>query len=117
MPLATYKGLCIDVADARTSGEYWSTMLGWHLEPRDDGNALLRDDAGRVQVWLNVVPEPKSAKNRIHIDVNAESVQRAVDAGAIVFQELPHWTVLLDPDGQEHCVFPRDEPITKRAYE
>ena len=117
MALARYKDLCIDVADARVSGEYWSTMLGWQLELHDDGDAHLRDDAGRIQVWLNVVPEPKSVKNRVHIDVNAESVQRAIDAGARVDSEFPRWTTLLDPDGQEHCVFPRAEPFAKRAYE
>ena len=90
---------------------------GWQLELHDDGDAHLRDDAGRIQVWLNVVPEPKSVKNRVHIDVNAESVQRAIDAGARVDSEFPRWTTLLDPDGQEHCVFPRAEPIAKRAYE
>ena len=117
MALARYKDLCIDVADARVSGAYWSAMLGWTFEPHDDGDAHLRDDAGRIQVWLNVVPEPKSVKNRIHLDVNAESVQRALDAGATVLAEYPRWTTLLDPDGQEHCVFPRTEPFEKRAYE
>src|SRR3954471_13241526 len=117
MALARYKDLCIDVADARVSGEYWSIMLGWTLELHDDGDAHLRDEAGRIQVWLNVVPEPKSVKNRLHIDVNAESVQRATDAGARVVDEFPRWTTLLDPDGQEHCVFPRDAGFEKRAYE
>jgi hypothetical protein len=117
MALARFKDVCIDVADARVSGAYWSTMLGWALEVHDDGDAHLSDDAGRIQVWLNVVPEPKSVKNRLHIDVNAESVQRALDAGATVLAEYPRWTTLLDPDGQEHCVFPRDEPFEKRAYE
>jgi hypothetical protein len=117
MALARYKDLCIDVADARASGEYWSTMLGWQLQMHPDGDADLRDDTGRVQVWLNVVPEPKSVKNRIHIDVNAESVQRALGAGAEVFQELGRWTTLLDPDGQEHCVFPREQGFDKRPYE
>jgi hypothetical protein len=117
MAVARYQDLCIDVADARISGEYWSTMLGWRLEMHDDGDAHLRDDSGRIQVWLNVVPEPKSVKNRVHLDVNAESVQRALDAGATVYAEYPRWTTLLDPDGQEHCVFPRAEPVEKRAYE
>jgi hypothetical protein len=117
MALARYKDLCMDVADAGVSGEYWSTMLGWSLEMHEDGDAHLRDDAGRIQLWLNVVPEPTSVKNRVHLDVNAESVQRALDAGARVELELPRWTVLLDPDGQEHCVFPRDGGFDKRPYE
>jgi Glyoxalase-like domain len=117
MALARYKDLCIDVADARVSGAYWSTMLGWTLELHDDGDGHLRDDAGKIQVWLNVVPEPKSVKNRVHIDVNAESVQRALDAGATMFAAYERWTTLLDPDGQEHCVFPRQQGFDKRAYE
>jgi len=117
MALARFKDLCIDVADARACGAYWSTMLGWSLEMHDDGDAHLRDEGGRVQVWLNVVPEPKSVKNRIHLDVNAESVQEALDAGARLERELPRWTMLLDPDGQEHCVFPRAERVEKRPYE
>lgn len=116
MALATYKDLCIDVSDARASGEYWSTMLGWPLEMHDDGDAHLRDDGGRIQVWLNVVPEPKTVKNRVHLDVNAESVQRALDAGASVVAEFPRWTQLADPDGQEHCVFVRDR-VEQRPYE
>jgi hypothetical protein len=117
MPLARFQDLCMDVSDARVSGEYWSTMLGWTLEMHDDGDAHLRDEAGRIQLWLNVVPEPRTVKNRIHLDVNAESVQRAIEGGARPERELPRWTVLLDPDGQEHCVFPRDVPFDKRAYE
>jgi predicted enzyme related to lactoylglutathione lyase len=117
MPLASFKDLCIDVSDARRSGDYWSTLLGWRLEMHDDGDAHLRDDSGRIQVWLNVVPEPKTVKNRIHLDVNAESLRRALDAGATVLEELPRWTVLADPDGQEHCVFVRTGPIESRAYE
>ena len=117
MALATYKDLCLDVADAAVSGAYWSTMLGWRLEMHDDGDAHLRDEPGNIQVWLNVVPEPKTAKNRVHLDVNSESVQRALDAGAQILQEFPRWTTLADPDGQEHCVFPRAELLGKRAYE
>jgi hypothetical protein len=116
MPLATYKDLSIDVADAQVSGEYWATMLGWGLAMHDDGDGDLRDESGRTQVWLNVVPEPKTVKNRLHIDVNAESLGRALDAGATVIEEFPRWTQLADPDGQEHCVFVRDE-VTERAYE
>jgi hypothetical protein len=116
MALATYKDLCIDVSDARVSGAYWATMLGWVLEMHDDGDAHLRADDGSIQVWLNVVPEPKSVKNRVHLDVNAESLDRALDAGATVIETFPRWTQLADPDGQEHCVFVRDR-VEGRAYE
>ena len=117
MPLATYKDLCIDVTDARVEGEFWAATLGWTLEMHDDGDAHLRDAEGRVQVWLNQVPEPKTVKNRIHIDVNAASVEEVLGRGATVLHTYERWTTLADPEGHELCVFVRDEPIAKRAYE
>jgi hypothetical protein len=113
MPLARYQGLCIDVTDEQVEGAYWATMLGWRLDER----GRLVDASGAAQVWLNPVPEPHSVKNRLHLDVRAESVQRALDAGATVVDEQPRWTVLADPEGQEHCVFVREEPVAARAYE
>ena len=117
MALATYQALCIDVTDARVEGAFWSTMLGWRLELHDDGDAHLRDADDRIQVWLNQVPEPKTVKNRVHIDVHAESVERATAHGARVVNEQERWTTLADPEGHELCVFVRKEPIAHRAYE
>jgi Glyoxalase-like domain len=117
MALATYKDLCIDVTDARVEGAFWAGMLGWRLELHDDGDAHLRDTAGAIQVWLNQVPEPKTVKNRVHIDVNAESVERATELGARVLYDTERWTTLADPEDQEFCIFVREEPIASRAYE
>jgi predicted enzyme related to lactoylglutathione lyase len=117
MALATYQDLCIDVSDARVEGEFWATMLGLRLVMHDDGDAHL-DGAERAdRIWLNRVPEPQTVKNRIHLDVNAESVDRALDAGARVLYEMERWTTLADPEGQEFCVFVRPEPIATRFYE
>jgi hypothetical protein len=117
MPLATYKDLCLDVTDARVEGDFWAAMLGWGLEMHEDGDAHLRDDAGVIQVWLNRVPEPKTVKNRIHLDVNAASVEAATALGATILYVEDRWTTLADPEGQEFCVFVREEPIAKRPYE
>jgi hypothetical protein len=117
MALARYKDLCIDVADARVEGAFWATMLGWGFEPHDDGDGHLRDSDGRIQVWLNQVPEPKTVKNRVHLDVRAESVGLAIACGARVLYKETRWTTMADPDGQEFCVFVREGPIGNRAYE
>src|SRR4051794_10532242 len=117
MTLATYKDLCIDVEDARVTGSFWAGVLGWQLEMHEDGDAHLRDSDGRIQVWLNQVPEPKTVKNRIHIDVNAGSLEEVLDLGATVLYETERWTTLAGPEGHELCVFVRDEPIAKRPYE
>ena len=117
MALATYKDLCIDVTDARLEGTFWAGALGWQLELHDDGDAHLRDAGGRIQLWLNQVPEPKTVKNRLHIDVIAASVEEVLDLGATFVQEQDHWTTLADPEGHEVCVFVREEPVTDRTLE
>ncbi len=44
------------------------------------------------------------AKNRVHVDVFG-SVDDLVARGAVLVAELPRWTVLADPEGNEFCVF------------
>jgi hypothetical protein len=65
------------------------------------------------RVLFQVVPEPKTAKNRVHLDLHVgeqrdEVVDRLVGLGATVIgegQEGPStWKVLADPEGNEFCV-------------
>ena len=106
MATATYKDLCIDAVDAHALARFWGPALGLDVNLHDDGDADLRR-AGEVLVWVNTVPEPKSVKNRLHLDVHAASLDAVLAAGARVVDEQPRWTVLADPDGQEFCVFVR----------
>ena len=117
MALARFKDLCIDAVDAAASTRFWGAVLGLETRLQDNGDGELRTPDGRVLVWVNGVPEPKTAKNRVHLDVNAESVQQVIDLGATVVAEFPRWTTLVDPDGQEFCVFVRETPIEQRIYE
>jgi catechol 2,3-dioxygenase-like lactoylglutathione lyase family enzyme len=117
MPLATYQDLCIDVSDARLEGEFYAGLLGLRLVMHDDGDAHLDGDVPSDRIWLNVVPETQTVKNRVHLDLNIESVDRALEAGATVLWDMGRWTTLTDPEGQEFCVFPREGEIVKRAYE
>ena len=58
------------------------------------------------------VPEPKTVKNRIHIDVTTPSVETLVGAGAKVLRRPDgevDWTVLADPEGNEFCAF--EDPV------
>jgi hypothetical protein len=116
MPLARYKDLCIDACDGPAMTRFWAATLGWEAHHHDDGSGCVRVD-GAARIWVNVVPEPTSAKNRLHLDVCAESLDTVLAGGAVVIDEQPRWTVLKDPDGQEFCVFLRDAPVGDRAYE
>jgi hypothetical protein len=117
MALATYKDLCIDGVDAPRSTRFWADVLRLDPHRQDNDDGELRTPDGAVAVWVNGVAEPKTVKNRLHLDVNAESVQQVLDLGATLVEEYPRWTRLADPDGQEFCVFVQDEPIEQRLYE
>jgi catechol 2,3-dioxygenase-like lactoylglutathione lyase family enzyme len=118
MPFARFKDLCIDAVDTDTMARFWAQVL--HLEPdlRGTDPSPLTGPTKQHTIWVNPVPEPKSVKHRIHLDVNAESVEQIVALGAsVVDADSFPWTVLADPEGGEFCVFVRQEPIEQRLYE
>ena len=117
MPPAAYKDLCLDARDRLVLGRFWAAALGLELEDRGDGVAHLRGPTDRHAVWIAEVPEPKTVKNRMHLDVHARSVDELLDLGATVVEEFPHWTVMADPEGGEFCAFVREAPPAYRLYE
>ena len=115
-----------DCADALTVGRFWSAAIGRPLDPEASvdfaaiGFAGHRDTVGWAPVerddgptWMFVrVPEPKVAKNRMHLDLMASDpeaeVTRLVDLGATRVDDADEygytWTVMADPEGNEFCV-------------
>src|SRR5215204_3454790 len=64
---------------------------------------------GGPSLWFARVPEPKSAKNRMHFDLRAAGsvdaeVERLVGLGATVVRVGEESVVLQDPEGNEFCV-------------
>ncbi|WGW11625.1 VOC family protein [Saxibacter everestensis] len=125
MALARFKDLCIDVNDSRRMTVFWSAALG--LTPRtsdqargaDGSPVLLRGPTPQHGVWINTVPEPRTVKQRVHIDVHGASVAEQETLGARV---LPgwgpfSWTVMADPEGGEYCLFEREHVPGYRLYE
>lgn len=118
MAMARYSCLCIDSADATASAAFWAEALGLQRGYSGPDGIRLDGLGPRHGVWVNAVPEAHSVKNRLHIDVNTESVDRLVAAGAGVLDaESFPWTVLADPDGGELCAFVREGRIHHRLYE
>ncbi|WP_285102018.1 VOC family protein [Promicromonospora sp. MEB111] len=83
--------------------------LGVH-DPEDDPSVLVEGPAGAPRLFFNRVPEPKTVKNRVHLDVRAPDrdaeVARLVAAGASQVGRHENWVVLADPEGNEFCVLP-----------
>ena len=111
--------LIVDCADPRRLAEFWSAVLGWQPTGRSDEDVYDEDveiagppGSGPSLVFVRV-PEAKTVKNRLHIDVNPvgceqeQEVERLVGLGARridIGQGESGWVVLADPEGNEFCV-------------
>jgi predicted enzyme related to lactoylglutathione lyase len=112
--------LVVDAADPGRLARFWAEALGWEIAD---------EESHEVDVWphgfsypnpaaLPLVfvpaPEPKTVKNRVHLDLATESkahqaaeVERLLALGAVaadIGQGEVSWTVLADPEGSEFCV-------------
>ena len=115
MPLARWQDLCFDATDSAVAARFWSQTLDLAIDVSDDNVTRLRGEPPERTVWVNRVPEPKTVKNRVHLDLVRSDVDTLVAAGATVLHEPSpgwEWHLLQDPEGNEFCVFaPKpDEP-------
>ncbi|MEO7260602.1 MAG: VOC family protein [Jatrophihabitantaceae bacterium] len=116
---ARFKDLCLDAVDIEAAARFWSRTLGLEVCREDSEVSLVGPSSGHT-VWINEVPEPKTVKNRVHLDVHTHSLAELTARGALVVEPAAAdraWTVLTDPDGQEFCAFIRDEAPEYRLYE
>ena len=118
--VARFRDLCIDSCDPGPVADFWGTVLGREVE-RDPDGAFLRAGAdGGPSIYVNRVPEPKTGKVRLHIDVTLEPGQEVTDLlalGAVVVREpgdVPWW-VLADPEDNEFCAFMPDADASNDA--
>lgn len=133
----------LDAVSPKVLAAFWKVALGYRdddpppgydswdavletlpEEHRDDSNAIIDPDGVGPRLFFQKVPEPKAAKNRIHLDVNItkayddhdagwqallERSRALVAAGGSVVEERrgewgDRWLVMTDPDGNEFCL-------------
>lgn len=109
----------VDCADPYGLATFWSTVTGWPIsdidEPGDDEVLLEPPTPGQPELLFKQVPEPKTVKNRLHLDLmpehqtRDEEVERLLTAGATLVSDerTPNgrgWVVLADPEGNEFCI-------------
>jgi hypothetical protein len=108
--------ITVDCDDVMRVAEFWSAAME---RPLDDGASewfasIGGADADRAEpAWyFGKVPERKTTKNRMHVDVfdpSPDIIDRLIGLGATVVgeHEMPwagdSWTVLQDPEGNEFC--------------
>lgn len=141
--MATDVQIVIDCADPARLAEFWAGALGYQVQPppegydswdsalaawgvpdseRNSASAVTDPDGGGPRIYFQRVPEPKTVKNRLHLDVNAGAgrpqderravveaeVDRLVGLGGTVLRVQEDWKgwciVMQDPEGNEFCV-------------
>ncbi|MFG1676506.1 VOC family protein [Micromonospora sp. NPDC049282] len=101
-------------------GGFWAKVLGWGISSEGPGvtnlepEGFVYPDPVAVCIDLVVSSEPKTVKNRVHVDLatssaahQAEVVARLTELGATradIGQGDVPWTVMADPEGNEFCV-------------
>ena len=133
--------IAVDCDDPHTLNEFWAAALGYEVEHHDEliermlaagyateddvatfgGRRVWRDAAAcsdpegrRPRLLFQRVPEPKSVKNRVHLDLHVgqdrrdAEVERLLGLGATRLWEGSQgpmsWVTLADPEGNELCV-------------
>ncbi len=113
--------LTLDVNDPERMITFWSRVLGYVVEDEGRFDApdrvywSLVDPAGRgPRLVIQRVPEPVTAKTRVHIDVHVPDIESAAEAavalGASRVDAEPiaevgtAWIRLTDPEGNIFCI-------------
>ena len=102
----------VDAKNPVELGRWWAKALDWVVVHEAPDEYEIRPSPDRLPGLLFVpVPEPKSGKNRLHLDFRPDDrdaeVGRLVALGATpvdIGQGEQSWVVLVDPEGNEFCV-------------
>ncbi|HXR71378.1 VOC family protein [Actinocrinis sp.] len=107
------KNVSFDARDALKLATFWAAALGTDVDEDSTVEKAFVEAAGwgGPNIWFNRVPEPKTAKNRVHFDLRApgrmeDEVRRLERLGASVLRRDEHITNMADPEGNEFCVEP-----------
>jgi hypothetical protein len=115
---ARFTELIVDATDPPALSRWWADVLGWRVTDEDDGVVEIADPGGALPTIVFVpVPEAKTGKNRLHIDVSPvgcdqdEELKRLLSLGATPTDvgqgDDVTWVVLADPEGNELCLLRR----------
>ncbi len=113
--------LAIDCADPHGLAGFWCEVLDYEVRDQDDGivtigppgvpEGMLRPGPAPPALTFARVPEAKTVKNRLHIDLRtsdvAEATEQALRLGATRADDVysgGSWQVLRDPEGNEFCL-------------
>ncbi|MEV6981112.1 VOC family protein [Sphaerisporangium sp. NPDC051017] len=126
--MARVKDVVVDCRHPAPVARFWAAVLDGYAvapydeaelerlrgmgvdDPEDDPTVLVEAPGRAPRFFFVLVPEPKTVKNRLHLDLTCDDVEsevaRLVGLGARVIAAREGWTTLADPEGNEFCLFP-----------
>ena len=113
--MAATIGLVLDCTNPDALAHFWSQALGYNTLGGAGSYVMLVDpDGARPKLLLQAVPEDKSSKNRMHLDIETPDVDseaaRLESLGAtrleadVRSEHGTNWVIMADPEGNEFCV-------------
>jgi catechol 2,3-dioxygenase-like lactoylglutathione lyase family enzyme len=110
----------LDCRDAFATSTFWKQVLGYEDVPGDpnepgDEECMIVGSPGEPTLLFVEVPEGKTVKNRVHLDLEPtdrrreDEIERVIALGAVSLHDLRKadgsgWLVLVDPEGNEFCI-------------
>jgi len=108
--------ITFDCHDAHALAAFWSRRTGWNVYFDDEPEVVVAPTFPYDGIGLLFIPVPedKTAKNRVHLDLRAsgtrdEALADALADGATVIGDFRKpdgsgWVTLADPEGNEFCI-------------
>ena len=113
--------LTFDCGDPVRVATFWAAAMGYDLVDPDPAGAYIADPSGQTRgIFFQQVPEPKTAKNRVHLDLRPSGTMReevdrlrwlgateidyVEEQASVVDGQSTFWTVMEDVEGNEFCV-------------
>jgi len=139
MGTSRLRSIVFDCAHPSRLAVFWADTLGYTVRPYDqaeidrlhamgldvdsDPSVVIDPPGDGPTIWFNLVPEPKAAKNRVHVDINLsnlDEVMRLIERGARVLRPLDavpeeRWLIMADPEGNEFCASPPEARVPGRS--
>jgi predicted enzyme related to lactoylglutathione lyase len=116
--------IVVDAHDLPRLAQFWAQALGWKiLSEREREIVIGTDENAPVGMCFMPVTDPKTVKNRVHLDLTTsardrdQEIERLLALGArradIGQTGAESWFVLADPEGNEFCVIRPKETLIR----
>ena len=113
MAVIRLQEVVVDCREPGTLVQFWAAVFGVEGVVRSEDWAYVDLVDPPTRVAFQQVPEPKSVKNRVHLDVEVDDIDAerdrlvglgATSVGAIVVDDQGPFQVMTDPEGNEFCL-------------